>query len=500
MLAQTTVNHFLPTPAKTYIYSAIRKLFSRSRPSDLTLIIDEIITVLSGNEVFDAAQTYLSTKISPDAKCLKVSKTYGDKLCSITFDDGELIHDNFQDVALQWRFCVSEANQNRAYPADDSELDHIYGKEKVKRHFELTFLKEKKELVLDSYIPYILEQAERIRGKRKSMKLHTLNTTGSYMKTWNSVRMNHPASFDTLAMEPSLKEALIRDLDRFGKRRDFYKRVGRAWKRGYLLHGPPGTGKSSLVAAMANYLKFDVYDLQLASITSDSELRRILTAMGNRSILVIEDIDCSCNLVPNNNLVPKKKKEEVNVMISLVLQITLAGLLNFIDGLWSSCGEERIIVFTTNHKEKLDPALLRPGRMDMHIHMSHCTNEGFKVLANNYLGINGDESHKLFGEIGGLIEEAKVSPAQVAEELMMTEDADVALEGLVNMLKRKRVELEVDSNNKQQQHQEEILENMIDGRGGDDKGTGDHVKRLKVDKPIRSRAIRCSTRKKLVLH
>ncbi|CAN0919196.1 AAA-ATPase At5g17760 [Linum grandiflorum] len=313
------------------------------------------------------------------------------------------------------------------------------------------------------------------------------------MKTWNSVRMNHPASFDTLAMEPSLKEALIRDLDRFGKRRDFYKRVGRAWKRGYLLHGPPGTGKSSLVAAMANYLKFDVYDLQLASITSDSELRRILTAMGNRSILVIEDIDCSCdlpdrttgsNLVPNNN----------------VLQITLAGLLNFIDGLWSSCGEERIIVFTTNHKEKLDPALLRPGRMDMHIHMSHCTNEGFKVLANNYLGINGDESHKLFGEIGGLIEEAKVSPAQVAEELMMTEDADVALEGLVNMLKRKRVELEVDSNNKQQQHQEEILENMIDGRGGDDKGTGDHVKRLKVDKPIRSRAIRCSTRKKLVLH
>ncbi|CAN0919208.1 AAA-ATPase At5g17760 [Linum grandiflorum] len=475
MLAQTTVNHFLPTPAKTYIYSAIRKLFSRSRPSDLTLIIDEIITVLSGNEVFDAAQTYLSTKISPDAKCLKVSKTYGDKLCSITFDDGELIHDNFQDVALQWRFCVSE------------------GKEKVKRHFELTFLKEKKELVLDSYIPYILEQAERIRGKRKSMKLHTLNTTGSYMKTWNSVRMNHPASFDTLAMEPSLKEALIRDLDRFGKRRDFYKRVGRAWKRGYLLHGPPGTGKSSLVAAMANYLKFDVYDLQLASITSDSELRRILTAMGNRSILVIEDIDCSWSV---NNVQPSF----VYIFFFRVLQITLAGLLNFIDGLWSSCGEERIIVFTTNHKEKLDPALLRPGRMDMHIHMSHCTNEGFKVLANNYLGINGDESHKLFGEIGGLIEEAKVSPAQVAEELMMTEDADVALEGLVNMLKRKRVELEVDSNNKQQQHQEEILENMIDGRGGDDKGTGDHVKRLKVDKPIRSRAIRCSTRKKLVLH
>lgn len=58
--------------------------------------------------------------------------------------------------------------------------------------------------------------------------------------------------------------------------KEFYKRVGRAWKRGYLLYGPPGTGKSSLIAAMANYLKFDIYDLQLANIVSDSDLRRLL--------------------------------------------------------------------------------------------------------------------------------------------------------------------------------------------------------------------------------
>ncbi|PKI30962.1 hypothetical protein CRG98_048647, partial [Punica granatum] len=58
-------------------------------------------------------------------------------------------------------------------------------------------------------------------------------------------------------MEPEQKEALKEDLVRFLSRKEFYKRVGRAWKRGYLLYGPPGTGKSSLVAAMANYLKFD---------------------------------------------------------------------------------------------------------------------------------------------------------------------------------------------------------------------------------------------------
>lgn len=97
-------------------------------------------------------------------------------------------------------------------------------------------------------------------------------------------------------MDPELKQGVMEDLNRFVKRKEFYKRVGRAWKRGYLLYGPPGTGKSSLVAAMANHLKFDVYDLQLANIMRDSDLRKLLLATGNRSILVIEDIDCSVDL------------------------------------------------------------------------------------------------------------------------------------------------------------------------------------------------------------
>ena len=120
------------------------------------------------------------------------------------------------------------------------------------------------------------------------------------------------------------------------------------------------------------------------------------------------------------------------------MQLTLSGLLNFIDGLWSSCGDERIIIFTTNHKDKLDPALLRPGRMDMHIHLGYCTYHGFKLLASNYLGIHG--SHHLYGEIEGLLKETEVTPAQVAEELMKSENVDFALEGFVKLLKRKKLE------------------------------------------------------------
>ncbi|KAL0344270.1 UNVERIFIED_CONTAM: AAA-ATPase [Sesamum angustifolium] len=116
-------------------------------------------------------------------------------------------------------------------------------------------------------------------------------------------------------------------------------------------------------------------------------------------------------------------------------RLTLSGLLNFIDGLWSTCGDERIIIFTTNHKEKLDPALLRPGRMDMHIHMGYCTPEAFDVLALNYLEIN--DHHRLFPEIKRLIREIEITPAEIAEHLMRSEDVDVALEGVVDLLKQK---------------------------------------------------------------
>ncbi|KAF8413878.1 hypothetical protein HHK36_001872 [Tetracentron sinense] len=118
--------------------------------------------------------------------------------------------------------------------------------------------------------------------------------------------------------------------------------------------------------------------------------------------------------------------------------VTLSGLLNFIDGLWSSCGDERIIVFTTNHKDWLDPALLRPGRMDMHIHMSYCTTCGFKLLASNYLGIS---NHRLFAEIEKLLEKAEVTPAEVTGELMKSDDAETALHGLIKLLQSKKMVL-----------------------------------------------------------
>lgn len=116
----------------------------------------------------------------------------------------------------------------------------------------------------------------------------------------------------------------------------------------------------------------------------------------------------------------------------------MSGFLNFMDGLWSSRGDGRIIIFTTNHKEKLDPALLRPGRMDLHIHMSYCTTSGFRILANNYLGL---KHHTLFQDIEDSIKTANVTPAEVAEQLLKQNDPESSLQCLIDFIhesKRKK--------------------------------------------------------------
>ena len=106
--------------------------------------------------------------------------------------------------------------------------------------------------------------------------------------------------------------------------------------------------------------------------------------------------------------------------------LTLSGLLNFADGLMSSFGEERIFIFTTNHRERLDTALLRCGRMDMHILLSYCSFSALKKLVFNYL--QGLAEHPLFGELELAMAEAHITPASVAEILIRDrKDPDEAL-------------------------------------------------------------------------
>ncbi|XVF59678.1 hypothetical protein PTKIN_Ptkin07bG0295100 [Pterospermum kingtungense] len=186
-------------------------------------------------------------------------------------------------------------------------------------------------------------------------------------------------------MDLKLKQAILDDLDRFISRKEFYKKIGKAWKKALL-------------------------------------------GVTNKFILVFEDIDS------NSEVKDRSKYGSYSNPYMELKRYTISGILNAIDGLWSSCGDERIVIiviFTTNHKDKLDPALLRRGRMDMHINMSYCSNQGFQVLASNYLDLHGQQTAPSALE---------VTPASLAEELLKSSDVDVAFSGVVNFLKRKAME------------------------------------------------------------
>ncbi|MCD7457760.1 hypothetical protein HAX54_036063 [Datura stramonium] len=445
-LFKTMLNQLVPHQLQHYIVTKICSYF-RANSSNVTLVIDER-DGMGINEVYTAAEIYLSARISPEFQRFKISKRPKDTNVNVKFGNCGKIVDFFEEIELVWKFVRESSKKTISRFQDGDE-----GDVSEKRFFELSFSKQYKERILNCYIPLVLNKAKAMCNEKKVVKLHSLSNSHSFnSKAWDSVNLEHPSTFETIALEPALKKTIKEDLDKFLKRKDFYRRVGKAWKRGYLLYGPPGTGKSSLIAAIANYLKFDIYDLELSNIKRDSDLRRLLLSTTNRSILVIEDIDCSVDLPQRTD---NRTNHSVNVR-SRDHEITLCGLLNFIDGLWSSCGDERIIIFTTNHKEKLDPALLRPGRMDMHIHMSYITIESFKVMAANYLEIS-DPLYRGFKEVEELIEGVQVTPAEVAEQFMKSEDRDVCIEGLVKFLKRKRI-----GNNEEQVKMKKVDNNTID--------------------------------------
>lgn len=369
---------------------------------------------LRPHEAYSIVEAYLSVN-STDAKRLKaeMAKENDSKLI-LSMDEYEKTTDVFDGVQVKW---ISGKVSPPPRPGSIS-----YFPEPDRRYYKLKFHKGYKKMITEAYLEHVIQRGREIQARNRQRKLYTNGHSKSY---WSHIVFEHPAKFETLAMEPEKKEEIMDDLRTFTKSKDYYARIGKAWKRGYLLYGPPGTGKSTMIAAMANLLDYDVYDLELTSVKDNTELRKLLTETTAKSIIVIEDIDCSLDLTGQRNKKEEKPADEKTEKVEKRSsrkekeesgsKVTLSGLLNFIDGLWSACAGERLIVFTTNYVDKLDPALTRRGRMDKHIELSYCKYEGFKVLAKNYLDL---EEHTLFHSVEELIQEVEITPADVAENLM----------------------------------------------------------------------------------
>ncbi|XP_058113661.1 AAA-ATPase At3g28510-like [Magnolia sinica] len=435
MVLRTTLRDFIPPEISRLFKNFFHRLFAALQ-TNISIIIEEFDSSYE-NEIFDSVKSYLSSKCFSSAKIIKLSKPRNSKNLTFTMDSSQKIEDTFDGIPVKWSLQAIEKKSNK------------YGSQEC-RFFELSFHKKYKSQVQSTYIPHVMEEAANIKFKNQERKLYTNRSGDEHGRMWSSVPFSHPSTFDTVAIDPVLKEQIKADLRKFVNRQEYYNRVGRAWKRGYLLYGPPGTGKTSLIAAIANFLEFDIYDLELTAVMNNSQLRKLLIATSSKSVIVVEDVDCTLDLSDRKKQFGKKEREcgdcrpeaeekkgeeKKNGGSSTFSTVSLSGVLNFVDGLWSSCGGERLMIFTTNHKEKLDQALLRAGRMDKHINLSYCEFDAFKTLASNYLYI---DDHELFGEIEEVLVPAKITPADVAEIFMScNDDIDLGMRNVLEELKRR---------------------------------------------------------------
>ncbi|KAK1257419.1 hypothetical protein QJS04_geneDACA020104 [Acorus gramineus] len=295
---------------------------------------------------------------------------------SLRPDPDQTVRDSFLGADLSWTFHASNNASSRS--------------------FVLTVRKRDRRRILRPYLHHIQAVSDEIELKRREIRLYT--TSGSPDGRWRSVPFTHPSTIETVAMDQDLKNRVRTDLESFLKNRQYYHHLGRVWKRSYLLYGPSGTGKSSFVAAMARFLNYDLYDFDLSRIISGgggSDLKSLLIGTTPRSLIVVEDLDRYLN-----------RPEDMD----------LSTVLNFMDGIVSCCGEERVMVFTMNSRDNVDPAILRPGRLDSHVYFPLCDFTAFKSLASSYLGL---KDHKLYPQVEEVFSAGgSLSPAEVGEILI----------------------------------------------------------------------------------
>lgn len=186
-----------------------------------------------------------------------------------------------------------------------------------------------------------------------------------YDEGWSYVEAYSPRLLESVILRPGEKEHLLRDIQKFRESRKRYRQLGVPYHRGYLLHGPPGTGKTSLVSALANKFGMSIYAVNLTEF-NDKTLRSAINDVPERSVILLEDVDAmkAGKRRPENDGADVRSDKDKS---DVVLGVTLSGLLNVLDGFHAP--ENVLFVMTTNKVEALDPALLRPGRIDYKLYM-----------------------------------------------------------------------------------------------------------------------------------
>jgi hypothetical protein len=253
---------------------------------------------------------------------------------------------------------------------------------------------------------------------------------------WSETKFETTRTFKNLFFEN--KQKILDKIDFFINNKEWYYEKGIPYTLGFGIHGFPGTGKTSFIKALANYTGRHIIIISLKLLKTKHDLDEIFfedryngcnergTVGFDKKIIVFEDIDCIGDIVLSREHKKEKDSEKYPIIsmdpvtkvcevpkIKIEDPITLDDILNLWDGIRETPG--RILILTSNHYDKLDPALKRPGRIDITLEL---TNASRPVIGEIYQHLFGEP---IDPDIYDEIPDRVYSPAEIINFYMAGE-------------------------------------------------------------------------------
>lgn len=224
---------------------------------------------------------------------------------------------------------------------------------------------------------------------------------------------------ESVILDKGVKERIISDVKGFlGSAKWYYDR-GIPYRRGYLLHGPPGSGKSSFIRALAGELDYNIAMLNLSERgLTDDRLNHLLTIIPRRTLVLLEDADAAFG----------NRRTQTDEDGYRGANVTFSGLLNALDGVASA--EERIVFLTTNHVDRLDSALVRPGRVDMAVRLGEATRWQLARIWDRFYGEFDEQGTFKVRFLERLEQLGLVNPEGEEQKLQVRSTSAAAVQGL----------------------------------------------------------------------
>lgn len=235
----------------------------------------------------------------------------------------------------------------------------------------------------------ILTEASILAAARIEGKTVTYTAMGHEWREFGEPKKRRPIS--SVILDGDKAQRILSDVQEFLSSEKWYTERGVPFRRGYLLHGPPGGGKTSFITALAGELRLGICILNLSDRgLSDDRLHHLLSSAPPQTLLLLEDVDAA--------FVSREDSSQTRAAYDGLSRVTFSGLLNALDGVASA--EGRILFMTSNYAERLDPALIRPGRVDVKEFIGNATDDQLqRAFERFYPNCDGELARKFVQKI-----------------------------------------------------------------------------------------------------